>query len=208
MDTLFVVPTNRLRQLWGDADATALTNRLQAFVTARPGGVVAGILPVDASYDTWDANRCSPDAANDVARQIGASIDAVQATNPTLQHLVLIGDDTAIAVLPCRRRHGDRQRVELRRRASPATIAWWAASLAATSRPTIPMPPHAASRLSGRELFVPELAVGRLVESRADIVKALDTFTQYNGQLDPATTSSALVTGYDFLTDGAQAVGD
>jgi hypothetical protein len=62
--------------------------------------------------------------------------------------------------------------------------------------------------LSGRELFVPGLAVGRLVESKDDIVKALDTFTQFNGQLDPATTSSALVTGYDFLTDGSQTVAD
>src|SRR4029077_13479459 len=34
------------------------------------------------------------------------------------------------------------------------------------------------------------------------------TFTQFNGQLDPATTSSALVTGYDFLSDGAGAMGD
>src|SRR6185436_9887084 len=96
MDTLFVVPTNRLRQLWGDEDTSALMTRLEAFVAAQPGGVVAGILPVDAPYETWDANRCSPDAANDLARQIAASIDAVQATNPTLQHLVLIGDDTAL----------------------------------------------------------------------------------------------------------------
>ena len=192
MDTLFVVPTNRLRQLWGDADVTAVTNRLQAFVTARPGGVVAGILPVDTSYDTWDANRCSPDAANVVARNIGAAIDAVQATNPTLQHLVLIGDDTAIPFF--RVADGTATANESNYAEGFSDNNRLVGSLARGYIQTDD--PYATARgirLSGRELFVPELAVGRLVESRADIVKALDTFTQYNGQLDPATTSSALV---------------
>jgi hypothetical protein len=207
MDTLFVVPTNRLRQLWGDADTTALMSRLQTFVTARPGGVVAGILPVDASYGTWDASRCSPDAANDVARQIGAAIDAVKATNPTLQHLVLIGDDTALPFF--RVSDGTATANESNYSEGFAGNNRLVGSLARGYIQTDD--PYATARgisLSGRELFVPELAVGRLVESKADIVKALDTFTQYNGQLDPATTSSALVTGYDFLTDGSEAIGD
>ena len=207
MDTLFVVPTNRLRQLWGDADATTLMNRLQAFVAAQPGGVVAGILPVDAAYGTWDADRCSPDAANDLARQIGAAIDAVQATNPTLQHLVLIGDDTALPFF------------RVTDGTATANESNYAEGFAGNNRLVGSLgrgyiqtdDPYATARgisVSGRELFVPELAVGRLVESRADIVKALDTFTRFNGQLDPATTSSALVTGYDFLTDGSGTVGD
>src|SRR3954447_16589500 len=213
MDTLFVVPTNRLRQLWGDADTTAVMNRLQAFVTARPGGVVSGILPVDASYDAWDADRCSPDAANNVAREIGAAIDAVQATNPTLQHLVLIGDDTAVPFF--RIADGtatanesnyaegfvDSNNAPLNNR----LVGSLARGYFQTDDP------YATARgiaLNGRELFVPQLAIGRLVESEADIVKALDTFTIFKGQLDPATTSSALVTGYDFLSDGADAVGD
>lgn len=207
LDTLFVVPTNRLRQLWGDTDATALMNRLQTFVTAQPGGVVAGILPVDASYDTWDANRCSPDAANDVARQIGAAIDAVQAANPTLQHLVLVGDDTALPFF------------RLADGTATANESNYAEGFAGNNRLVGSLArgyiqsddPYATARgisLNGRELFVPELAVGRLVESETDIVKALDTFTLYQGQLDPATTSSALVTGYDFLSDGANTVAD
>lgn len=207
MDTLFVVPTNRLRQLWGDTDTTALMNRLQTFVTARPGGVVAGILPVDASYDTWDAKRCSPDAANDVARQIGAAIDTVHATNPTLQHLVLVGDDTALPFF------------RLTDGTATANESTYAEGFAGNNRLVGSLArgyiqtddPYATARgisAGSGDLFVPDLAVGRLVESKADIVKALDTFTQFNGQLDPATTSSALVTGYDFLTDGSQAVGD
>jgi len=207
LDTLFVVPTNRLRQLWGDADATALMNRLQAFVAAQPGGVVAGILPVDAPYDTWDANRCSPDAANDIARQIGTSIDAVQAANPTLQHLVLVGDDTALPFF--RVADGTATANESNYAEGFAGNNRLVGSLARGYIQTDD--PYATARgisLSGRELFVPELAVGRLVETKDDMVKALDTFTQFNGQLDPATASSALVTGYDFLSDGSQAVAD
>ena len=207
MDTLFVVPTNRLRQLWGDADTTALMNRLQTFVTAQPGGVVAGVLTVDGSYDAWDANRCSPDAANDVARQIGAAIDAVQAANPTLQHLVLIGDDTALPFF--RVSDGTATANESNYAEGFSDNNRLVGSLARGFIQTDD--PYATARgisLSGRELFVPQLAMGRLVESKDDIVKALDTFTQYNGQLDPATTSSALVTGYDFLTDGSNTVAD
>ena len=54
-----------------------------------------------------------------------------------------------------------------------------------------------------RELFVPEIGVGRLVESPADIDTALRTFLGFHGVLAPET---ALSSGYDFLTDGAEAV--
>ena len=47
--------------------------------------------------------------------------------------------------------------------------------------------------------FVPQLAVGRLVETQAQITGALDRFVAFGGDLDPA---SARTTGYD-LKDGA-----
>ncbi len=61
---------------------------------------------------------------------------------------------------------------------------------------------------NGREIYVPEVALGRLVESPQDIVGALDNYLAFNGLLDPATTSAAFVSGYDFLTDGARQVSD
>ncbi len=205
IDTLFVVPVNRLRQLWSSADADALMTRLNDFVAAAPGGVKAGILPVNADYTTWDTNRCSPDAANDVARQIATQIDTVHANQPALQHVVLVGDDTALPFF--RVADGTTAANESTYAQSFSGNNSLVGSLARSYIQTDD--PYGTARgvsVSGRELFVPDLALGRLVESKADIVKALDTFTSSNGQLDPATGSSALVTGYDFLTDGAQSI--
>ena len=46
--------------------------------------------------------------------------------------------------------------------------------------------------------------VGRLVETPAEIVAALDQYLAVHGRIDPTT---ALSSGYDFLSDGAAAVG-
>ena len=56
---------------------------------------------------------------------------------------------------------------------------------------------------NGNNLFVPRLAVGRLVEAPADIEAQLGSFVTNHGTLD---THTGLVAGYDFLADGASAV--
>ena len=57
----------------------------------------------------------------------------------------------------------------------------------------------------GRQLFLPDAAVGRLVETHARRHGADRPVPQSNGVLDPQT---ALTTGYDFLADGATDVDD
>ena len=54
-----------------------------------------------------------------------------------------------------------------------------------------------------RQLFVPDLSVGRLVETPTEIVAALTRYRTFNGRLDPTTGT---VFGYDFLSDGATEV--
>ncbi|MCU0261761.1 MAG: hypothetical protein MUE78_12140, partial [Ilumatobacteraceae bacterium] len=69
--------------------------------------------------------------------------------------------------------------------------------------------PAGISVLNGdHELYVPERSIGRLVEEPWQIIQQLDNFQTYDGLIDPATLPTAAVTGYDFLTDGAQAVAD
>ncbi|MCP4594345.1 MAG: DUF11 domain-containing protein, partial [bacterium] len=58
-------------------------------------------------------------------------------------------------------------------------------------------------------LFIPELAVGRLVEEPAEIITAIATFISQDGVLDltalyPDPGHKVLVTGYDFLIDVAK----
>ena len=70
----------------------------------------------------------------------------------------------------------------------------------------------------GRALFLPDLAIGRLVESPTDInhylngyLTAISNPYTIRGDLaytpNPAHFAGALVTGYDFTTDEAQAIG-
>ena len=56
-----------------------------------------------------------------------------------------------------------------------------------------------------RRLYVPELALGRLVESPTQIIAQLDAFDAASGRLD---ASRAYAAGYDFMTDGASSVRD
>jgi len=198
-------PLNRLRQLWGVEQTAALTAELDNFMSKQPGGVVAGILPVDADYAAWDRNRCLPDAANDVARSIAAQIDVVRAANPSLRHLVMIGDDVALPFF----RIADGTTTANESSYSQG-FTGNNSLVGALARGYVQSDdPYATTRgiaVNGRELFVPELAVGRLVETKDDIVEALDTFETHQGRLDPTTATSALVTGYDFLTDGANSI--
>ena len=67
---------------------------------------------------------------------------------------------------------------------------------------------RAGVAVNEHELFVPDVALGRLVETPEDIDAAIDKFLDpaFDGTLDPATANSALVTGFDFMIDGAQEV--
>ena len=56
-----------------------------------------------------------------------------------------------------------------------------------------------------RYLNVPELGVGRLVESAADIQLAAENYLAFGGVLDPQTALSA---GYDFVADAAKDIDD
>lgn len=54
----------------------------------------------------------------------------------------------------------------------------------------------------GRELYVPDLAIGRLVEKPQEIEGMIDAFLAGH----PLNPNTAFVGGYDFLTDSAQAI--
>ena len=79
------------------------------------------------------------------------------------------------------------------------------ALLAGMYRTDDPYGTTAGVSVRNHELFVPERAVGRLVETPTEIIQSLTNFTKYNGRLDPSTTqNTALETGYEFLSDGAE----
>ena len=56
-----------------------------------------------------------------------------------------------------------------------------------------------------RRLYLPDLAVGRLVETPAQIISQIDEYIANNGRLDAST---AFVSGTEFMKDGATSVSD
>ena len=79
------------------------------------------------------------------------------------------------------------------------------ALLAGMYRTDDPYGTTAGISVRNHELFVPERAVGRLVETPTEIIRSLNNFMTYRGRLDPSTTqNTALETGYEFLSDGAE----
>jgi hypothetical protein len=215
---LFVVPQRRMYQTYATdagstAAVTATMQKIQALATSADGVVLSVDDPGNGStvsaYSSWDSNRCSADAANGVVSAIGQQIDAARAAYPKIDTLVLIGDDS---VLPQARVPDGTQIANERSYAevlqnNDGSDNELSGSLGdgyvltdnayATS---------AGVAVNGHELFLPDLAVGRLVETPQDISAAIDSYTNNGPSLDPSTAASALVTGYDFTTDGAQGV--
>jgi CSLREA domain-containing protein len=216
VDTLFLVNSQRLAASFGTT-ATAGIVGLLGDPRWSDAGVAPAIVPVDAdqgvrdAYARWDASRCSVDAANAVVREIGHVIDATVAANAAANHgassienIVVIGADDQIPMA----RVPDGTLVANERTYGQTFASGNELRAALAAGQLLTDNAYGAARsiaVDGHELFVPELALGRLVESPADITTALTNFLDVHGVLDPST---ALVTGYDFLSDGAAAVRD
>ncbi len=218
VDTLVLVAPTRTAQLRGADEATLLVDAVDAFAAAVNDttdavdhGTTVGVLRVDddpavrAAYDVWDTSegRCDPERANDVVRAIGALIDAA---GPTVHNIVIAGGD---AIVPFARLEDGTSLANEREYAAEFTgnnelIAALEAGMFLSDNPYGDATPIGVGT---RELYVPDIAVGRLVESSADIAAALVQFVTSGGVLDP-TTAANVSTGYEFLSDGADAVRD
>ena len=186
----------------GAAAADAALNAVNALVNAP--GIVNGVV-VDVSdipgvnYGPWDFDPCDVDAANSVVNSITAYLEAQRAISPNLAYVTIVGSDE---VIPFKRK-GDETAI-----ANESTFATTFADNALYGSMATrnflsddtygDIDPIRWS--SGRLLNVPELAVGRLVESAADIQTAAENYVMAGGLLTPITALSA---GYDFVADAA-----
>ncbi|MCP4660482.1 MAG: hypothetical protein GY856_34200, partial [bacterium] len=76
--------------------------------------------------------------------------------------------------------------------------------------PLAVLDPVRPDELSGN-LYIPDLALGRLVETPEEIITTIATFISQDGvldltTLDPVTGHKVLVTGYDFLLDSGKKI--
>ncbi len=205
--TLFLVDEKRLIATFGSSATSTLMSKLSTL--AGRSDVVGSVVRVEtgpgvpAAYNAWDGSPCSPEAANNVVRTIGSYLDTLQASAPNLKYIVVVGGDD---IVPFARVPDNTEIANERtyRESLGQVDNQYLSSIGQGFLLTDDVwGEKAAPQFLGSELFVPELAVGRLVESPTDIARTIDGFTVANGLLTP---SSSLVTGYDFLTDGAQQI--
>jgi len=215
--TLVLVNRERLARAYGTVATDALVGDLSDF--ALRSDVNGLVVPVDAdaevsdAYDAWDASPCGLGRPNVVVREINDLVDQLLAASTPaaragVQNIVVVGGDEQIPMA----RLLDNTKIsneaeygaELRRPgggSTPQTVALAAKAVMSDD-------PYAALRplLFGPDvIYPPTWTIGRLVETPAEIGDQLAAFAAANGRL---AADSALVTGYDFLTDGSAAVAD
>ena len=221
--TLFLVDRQRLAGLYGSAEADRLVAKASAGgalgadvaqVVQRPevGGAVLsvdGSSAVRGAYATWDANPCSPDAANGVVRSINDLVATYRAVLPNLRYVVLLGTDTSVPHWrqpdPTTLSPELDEAPDLAFSTSNLTAGNSLYASAAQDQVLTDGAYGAFTRITwlDHDLPLPQVSVARLVETPSDI---LAQFTQYRlqnwGTITPQRT---LTTGYDFLADGADA---
>ncbi len=188
---------------------TGATQTLQsklATLAARPevAGVVVDVgqdARVAAANAQADAHPTCPYAKNLVAEAVKAVSDRYWDKNP-LAYIVIVGNDDVIPFF----RHPDQAMLANESGYVPP-VRDNTASQASLKLGYVLSQDRYAARVNlsqkGHSLPVPELGIGRLVETPADMMRVIDAYLSADGVVSPA---SALVTGYDFLEDVAREV--
>ena len=212
-NAVFLVNPSRFAATHGQAAADAVAGDLAVltdYLAAHPEmGVSPVVVPLDAypaveaAYDAWDASPCSVTAANGVTREITGVLAGIRATNPDLAYVTILGGDDIVPM----GRVTDLTRI--------SNESDYASTFGDTLNPISAAQagsytltddtygdPNPVAIGDGNSLFVPRIAVGRLVETPAEISAQLVSFGANGGALD---THTGLVAGYDFLADGASA---
>jgi hypothetical protein len=206
--TLILANRQKLEELYGSSAASQVMAKLYELV---PHDSVEGLVvqvendaAVAAAYNAWDAEPTSTVKANAVAAAIRDVVDAQWTAYPDLEYLLIVGDDR---IIPFRRVLDQTYYPERNYGLVLATSTTGAAlqddmtltdDYYADAVPTVPDAP----KWDGHELYIPDLGVGRLIEAPAEIIAHIDAFLAKS----EASAADAIATGYDFITDAAQAV--
>ena len=208
--TFILVNETRLAALYGAPAKDAVLARLTAL--AADPAVEGALLYVDrdptvmAAYSAWDANPASTVLANAVTAAVKETLWTELSGQSVLgnSYVVIVGDDR---VIPFRRLHiwndtGGNWSAE-----SAYAADYLKGGMASTTRLALAddqtlTDDFYADFTEGGRLYIPDLAIGRLVETPEEITAVVDDFLARNGQV--TLDHVAVAAGADFLRDGAQ----
>jgi hypothetical protein len=206
--TLILTHSGRLTGTSAEV-AAALANLQTLAGRSDVDGVLIDL--ADAKYqrvawanDQADANPPCPAAKNMVAAEIKAVVDAYRAANssggaPTLQYIVLAGGASVIPFYQVQDVAGLASEKEYVAPVAPITPSEAGLRSGLVQGQDF-YGAQAEIAQAGHTIAMPDLAVGRLVDTAADVSAAVRAYIATNGVVSP---HSALVTGYDFVGDAA-----
>jgi len=195
--TLFITQVDRITTVQSERDGL----RAQLAALADAPAVAGRVIEIDpGEYERWAP--CSVADANGLAVRIKRLVEAQRVSDPSVRYVVLVGGDHVVPHyrMPDATVIGNERLYMLSSQlgGEQAVAASIAGGYTLTDDFYVDSEPH--QHTNGRTLYLPEIAIGRLVERASEIGAAIDAFTSSSGQLD---TSTALGTGYDFFRDGA-----
>jgi hypothetical protein len=179
-----------------------------AMLAALDGLPNAAIVDVNA-YTTAlhafaDTNYACPYYKNLVADAMKDVVDDYRALNPDLANIVLVGNDDVIPFF----RYPDQSLLGPEVDFVPPVGMTTTSQGSLGSNMVLGQDEYGASTtisVRGATFPVPDLAVGRLVETATEVTGMVDAYLGTTGGVVPTPTSS-LVTGYDFIADAADAI--
>ncbi|HSN77386.1 MAG TPA: C25 family cysteine peptidase, partial [Anaerolineae bacterium] len=189
------------------AEIIALVSKLQT-LAARPDvqGVIVNVgldNRVTAANLQADTKVDCPQAKNLVADAIKQVVQRYRDLNP-LEYVVIVGNDEMIPFF----RTPDRAMLAAESNYVPPVFNQTGSQASLRLDYVLTQDAYGSAvevSLQSYRLPVPDLAVGRLVETPADMMVVLDAYLATpNGVV--STPASAFVSGYDFLTEAAEAV--
>lgn len=202
--TVILFNRARIVDLYSESAAIELQDKLTEL--AKRDEVKGEIIRLDrntqinAAYTQWTSNADnfrSVEQANAVANTIRQMLMTYLDEHKDVQYILLVGDDR---VLPFRRipdttTQQPEKTYTFVSNNNPTGAAIQANYFLSDDFYSAKKPiPH-----KGREIYVPDLTTGRLIESPSDMIRLIDIFLANPKQ----TIDQALVTGYDFVKDSA-----
>lgn len=200
IQTLIVTNRAQLNAIYGTSRIDPLFDKLVTFVNHSM--VQGEILEVEknddvaAAFAAWVADLTNIDKAQQTSSAIRGVVMSYLAAHPSVQYIVVVGDDRVIPA----RRVSDRTSYPEDQYASLVVTTTVGSAIAnnffLTDDFYADLEP---SEWDGAELYIPDLAIGRLIETPEQITGMIDAF-MISGQLTP---DKVLVVGYDFVQDVA-----
>jgi uncharacterized delta-60 repeat protein len=215
--TLILVNKKRL----GDVYDQPLADQVMAKLSALAGYVdpsgnnefdVRGlVVPVDGNaavrsdYQAWDANPCSVSAANQIVTDVNALVDGLRAGLNDLRYVVIVGSDELIPFgrVPDRSAKANEASYGgdvAARGKDNATSSSLSSGFLLSDNPYGDLNPFT---FGATPLYVPQLSVGRLVETPGDIIAGIDQYIATQGIRTPNASYNA---AYDWMKATGQAV--